>query len=154
MIVKAELLAEIIKELKGHGQKVVFTNGCFDILHAGHVFYLDAAKKQGDFLIIGLNSDDSVARLKGPDRPLNRWKDRAVVLDTLRPVDFVTGFSEDTPYELIKLLKPDVLIKGGDYRIEDIVGAGLVKKEGGSVLTIPFVEGRSTTALVNKIKSL
>lgn len=152
MILNRLTLSELIKELKALGQKTIFTNGCFDIIHCGHTKYLSEAKKLGDILIVGLNSDDSVKRLKGEDRPINNQKDRALVLDCLKPVDFVTVFDEDTPYNLINLLKPDVLVKGGDYKIDDIVGADIVKKCGGEVVTIDFVEGKSTTNIIRKMK--
>lgn len=152
MIIDRYSLKEKISELKAEGKKIVFTNGCFDIIHSGHIFYLGEAKKSGDVLVIGLNSDDSVKRLKGNDRPINNESDRALVLDALKFVDFVTIFEEDTPYELIKLLQPDILVKGGDYKADEIVGADIVRENGGKVLIIPYVKGKSTTALINKIK--
>lgn len=152
MIIDRYSLKEKISELKAEGKKIVFTNGCFDIIHSGHIFYLGEAKKSGDVLVIGLNSDDSVKRLKGNDRPINNESDRALVLDALKFVDFVTIFEEDTPYELIKLLQPDILVKGGDYKADEIVGADIVRENGGEVLIIPYVKGKSTTALINKIK--
>lgn len=132
--------------------ELVFTNGCFDVLHVGHVRYLSASRAFGKFQVIGLNSDQSVKRLKGPGRPLNREEDRAEVLLGLRSVDAVVLFDEETPYELIKALKPRVLTKGGDYNRNTIVGADLVEAGGGKVVVIPFEEGYSTTGLVNKIK--
>lgn len=127
--------------------RIVFTNGCFDIIHAGHVQYLNQAKSLGDILIVGLNSDDSVHRLKGPTRPINSEEDRATVLGALKPVDYVVIFDEETPYELIKAIQPNVLVKGGDYKIEDIVGAGIVDE----TIVLPFLEGRSTTKTINQM---
>ena len=125
--------------LKLHQQKIVFTNGCFDVLHFGHVHYLLEARKLGDILVVGLNSDDSVRRLKGPARPINGEKERAFVLAALGCVDYVVLFEEDTPENLIKAVRPDVLVKGGDYALDQIVGADFVRQNGGSVTTIPFV---------------
>lgn len=139
-------------DLKHHGQKIVFTNGCFDVLHFGHVHYLLQAKALGDILVIGLNSDDSVRRLKGPTRPINGENERAFVLAALVCVDYVTLFEEDTPEELIKVLRPDVLVKGGDYTLDNIVGADFVTQNGGIVTTIPFVEGFSSTLIIEKLK--
>ena len=133
-------------------KKVVFTNGCFDILHAGHVDYLRKARSLGDCLIVGVNSDASVKRLKGNDRPVNCLEDRMTVLSALEFVDYVIPFEEDTPYNLIKKVVPDVLVKGGDYTIDNIVGADIVRENGGEVTTIAFVEGKSTTGIINKIK--
>lgn len=144
---------ERIRSWRQDGRRIVFTNGCFDILHPGHVHYLEAAKKLGNILIIGLNDDDSVRRLnKGAGRPLNPLADRACLLAALKPVDMVVPFSEDTPLELIRALKPDVLVKGGDYMPDNIVGASEVKGWGGTVTTIPFVAGYSTTSLINSIQ--
>ncbi|MEL6535343.1 MAG: D-glycero-beta-D-manno-heptose 1-phosphate adenylyltransferase [Bacteroidota bacterium] len=137
-----------------NGERVVFTNGCFDILHLGHVDYLEKARAKGDRLIVGLNTDQSVSRLKGPSRPLVNEQDRARVMAALQCVDAVVLFGEETPLELIQLLSPDVLVKGGDYTLETIVGADVVLDKGGVVETIAFVEGRSTTALVQKIQGL
>ena len=133
--------------------KIVFTNGCFDIIHPGHVRYLNEAKSLGHILVIGLNSDNSVKKLKGTNRPIHHQKDRADVLSALYCVDVVTIFEEDTPYNLIQMIKPDILVKGGDYEIEQIVGYDLVKSYGGEVTTIPFVEGHSTTSILEKIYS-
>jgi len=131
--------------------KIVFTNGCFDILHRGHIEYLSQARDKGEVLIIGLNSDASVRRIKGEGRPVLDEMSRALVLASLRFVDGVVLFDEDTPYELIKLVQPDVLVKGGDYTEETIVGADIVKANGGEVVTIPIVEGYSTTEILRKI---
>ncbi len=132
--------------------KVVFTNGCFDILHAGHVLYLEEARNLGAFLVLGLNSDLSVSRLKGPSRPVNSFADRAVVLSGLRSVDLVVGFEEDTPYELIKSVAPDVLVKGGDWAASQIVGADLVIARGGQVQSLSFKPGSSTTSIIERIQ--
>ncbi|MBP1672495.1 MAG: rfaE bifunctional protein [Bacteroidetes bacterium] len=132
-------------------QKVVFTNGCFDVLHVGHVQYLAQAKSLGDLLIIGINSDHSVKRLKGEDRPINPENARALVLAALQFVDYVVLFEEDTPYNLIAQIVPDFLVKGGDYQIKDIVGADVVQNHGGQVITIPFVEGYSSSNIIKKM---
>jgi D-beta-D-heptose 7-phosphate kinase/D-beta-D-heptose 1-phosphate adenosyltransferase len=137
-----------LSQSKFNGAKVVFTNGCFDILHAGHVRYLNAARKRGDLLVVGLNGDDSIRRLKGASRPVNTFADRAEVLAGLACVDFVVGFDEDTPEHLIETILPDILIKGGDYTVDTIVGAKTVLARGGRVETIPLVEGKSTTAII------
>ena len=134
--------------------KVVFTNGCFDILHVGHVTYLEDAKAQGDKLIVAINSDESVRKLKGEERPLNHENDRAKVLAALGFVDAVIIFSEDTPLNLITELNPDVLVKGGDWPVDKIVGADHVLRNGGEVKSLPFVSGYSTSATIEKIKSL
>ena len=140
-----------IQKVVKQTQKVVFTNGCFDILHAGHVQYLEQAKQLGDILIVGLNSDASVKRLKGSSRPINNEQDRAMVLAALEAVDYVIIFSEDTPYELISQLQPDVLVKGGDWTEDKIVGADIVKAKGGAVYSLPFKEGLSSTKIIEAI---
>jgi rfaE bifunctional protein nucleotidyltransferase chain/domain len=145
---------KVVEELKKEGKKIVFTNGCFDIIHAGHVDYLEKAKSLGNFLIVGLNSDESVRRLKGKDRPINPQDQRKKVLSALKPVDLVIIFEEDTPERLIKEIKPDVLVKGGDWKIENIVGADFVKSYGGQVFTIDFVYDTSTSKIISKIRSL
>ena len=152
MIISRDTIADVCNELRVTNRQIVFTNGCFDILHAGHVTYLEKAKRLGDILIIGLNSDKSVKRLKGESRPVNSEHDRAIVLGALKAVDFVVYFEEDTPLELIKIIKPDFLVKGGDYKIENIVGADIVQDKGGEVVVIPFVEGKSTTNIINKMR--
>lgn len=134
------------------GQKVVFSNGCFDILHIGHIRYMQEASKLGDVLVIGLNSDSSVKRLKGADRPVNSEQDRAELLCALGFIDYVVIFEEDTPLELIKMIQPDVLVKGGDYSNEYVVGTKEVENRGGKLVLIPFVEGKSTTNIIEKIK--
>lgn len=134
-------------------KKVVFTNGCFDILHRGHLEYLARASEYGDFLIVGLNSDQSVKRLKGNDRPLNDEESRGLLLASLCFVDLVVVFGEDTPFEIIQLIQPDVLIKGADYKPHEIVGADIVKTKGGEVITIDLVEGFSTSNIIKRINS-
>lgn len=146
-----EELAKKPEPLKASGIKIVFTNGVFDILHAGHVRYLNEAAALADALIVAVNSDASARRLKGPGRPFNDEQDRAEVIAALECVSYVTTFDEDTPYELIKLLKPDVLVKGGDWPVDGIVGADVVKASGGEVYSLPYAEGYSTSALVEKI---
>ncbi|WP_456449633.1 D-glycero-beta-D-manno-heptose-7-phosphate kinase [Hydrogenimonas sp.] len=143
-----EALATTVTRLKSEGKKIVFTNGCFDILHLGHVKYLEKAKSFGDVLIVGVNSDDSVRRLKGPERPVNPEYDRAYLLAALDAVDFVTIFDEDTPYELIKVVEPDVLVKGGDYEGKEVVGSDIAKE----VRLVDFVEGKSTTKTIEKMR--
>jgi len=134
-------------------KKIVFTNGCFDIIHKGHVAYLNEAKKLGDLLVIGLNSDASVKRLKGPERPINNELDRQYVMSQLRPVDFVEIFSEDTPLNLILKVKPQILVKGGDWKIDQIVGGKEVIQAGGAVFSLKFVDGYSTTSIIHKIQA-
>ncbi len=133
-------------------QTVVFTNGCFDILHRGHVEYLARTKKLGDILIVGLNADKSVAKLKGKGRPVVKLKDRAYIISHLDMVDYVTSFGALTPKALIAKLLPDILVKGGDYRPDEIVGAKEVKKAGGKVVTIPLIKGRSTSRLIRRLE--
>ncbi len=147
ILTRTELKREIgaLREL---GKKIVFTNGCFDILHVGHVRYLREARELGDVLVIGLNSDSSVSKLK-PGRPVNPEAQRAEVLASIESVDYVTIFSEETPYELIRAIMPDVLVKGGDWKKEDIVGADLVPE----VHSLPFVAGISTTGIIKKIQN-
>lgn len=146
---------DLTRELatRRQGRKVVFTNGCFDILHVGHVRYLKEAKAQGDILVLGLNSDASVKVLKGPTRPLQNECDRAEILSSLASVDYVTLFGEDTPEKLIQEVRPDILVKGGDYKIETIVGAKFVQSYGGEVRALQFVDGKSTSEIVAKIKA-
>lgn len=151
MIVERHNIKELCEQLKSDGKSIVFTNGCFDILHSGHVFYLQKAKQQGDILILGLNSDASVRRLKGEKRPINNEKDRAIVISELKSIDYVVIFEEDTPLEIISLIVPDILVKGGDYKKEDVVGKDIVENNGGEVVIIPFVDGKSTTNIINKI---
>lgn len=145
---------EQVRAWQASGKKVVFSNGCFDILHAGHVEYLRAARKLGDVLVIGLNSDASVRRLKGPSRPICCETDRATVLSALEVVDLLTLFDEDTPEELIGMLLPDILVKGADWPLDRIAGARAVLEHGGAVLTVPLLEGRSTSGIIDKIVAL
>ena len=144
-------LSDFIK--KNPDKKIVFTNGCFDILHKGHVAYLNQAKEQGDILVVGLNSDTSVKRLKGETRPVNAELDRKFVLENLKAVDFVEIFSEETPLNIIKSIHPMVLVKGGDWSIDSIVGGKEVVSWGGKVLSLSFVDGYSTTGIIKKITS-
>ena len=145
---KIKTKEELVKLLENfRDKKIVFTNGCFDILHVGHVKYLEKAKSFGDMLIVGLNSDESVRRLKGKSRPVNTSSDRAYVLAGLESVSFVVEFGEDTPYELIDAIKPDILVKGGDYKGKEVVGSSLVKE----VKLVDFVDGKSTTNIINRI---
>lgn len=135
-----------------HEHKIVFTNGCFDILHLGHIDYLAKAAAEGSLLIVGLNSDDSVRRIKGDNRPITDQRSRSMALASLSFVDGVVIFDEDTPKKLIKMVQPDVLVKGKDYQEKDIVGADIVRKKGGEVVTMDIVEGYSTSAIIDKIK--
>ena len=146
-------LASIIASWRLTGQRIVFTNGCFDILHYGHISYLARARDLGDRLILGLNSDSSVSKLKGPERPVNKEHARAMMLASLHVVDAITVFDEDTPLELLRLFKPDVLVKGGDYTVDTVVGADLILNNGGKVELLPFEEGFSTTSLIQKMKN-
>jgi len=151
-ILSREIASQVLEKERGKGKKIVFTNGVFDILHRGHVELLLFAKSLGDILVIGLNTDDSARRLKGGDRPYNSFGDRAFVLAALSLVDYIVGFSEDTPLELIQEISPDVLVKGGDYKIEEIVGADYVASRGGKVVVAPYREGYSTSSLIEKIR--
>ena len=151
MIVERKNIKELSEQIKSEGKSIVFTNGCFDILHSGQVFYLQKAKQQGDILILGLNSDASVRRLKGEKRPINSEIDRAIVISELKSVDYVVIFEEDTPQEIISLIVPNKLVKGGDYKKEDVVGKEIVEGNGGEVVIIPFVDGKSTTNIINRI---
>jgi rfaE bifunctional protein nucleotidyltransferase chain/domain len=144
---------DVIRSWKEEGLKIVFTNGCFDILHLGHLDYLEKSRNLGDKLVIGLNTDRSVRKIKGPGRPINSEKARARMLAALVFVDAVIPFDEETPLELIKKVQPDILVKGKDYRIENIVGADFVMGNGGEVKTIDLIEGYSTTDLIEKIKN-
>jgi D-glycero-beta-D-manno-heptose 1-phosphate adenylyltransferase len=149
-----ETLARECNAWRITGKKIVFTNGCFDILHHGHLALLAQAASLGNILIVGLNTDSSVHRLKGPSRPITHEQDRLFQVASLLCTDAVCLFDEDTPLELIQLLKPDVLVKGGDYNINTIVGADFVQKNGGEVHIIPFVEGYSTTSIIDRIRGL
>ena len=150
-VIKAEKLALLVKDYQAAGKKVVFTNGCFDILHPGHSTYLAAARALGDFLVVGLNSDASIRRLKGDKRPIMAESARSQLLAALAAVDFVTIFDEDDPFQLIKLLEPDILVKGGDWDTSSIVGRDLVEARGGVVRVLPFIEKYSTTSIVEEI---
>jgi D-glycero-beta-D-manno-heptose 1-phosphate adenylyltransferase len=145
-------LAELVEELKNTKRKITFTNGCFDIIHAGHVRYLQAARQLGDVLIVGLNSDNSVSLLKGPTRPINNQEDRAEVLAALSSVDYVIIFGEQTAEKLIRVIKPDIYVKGGDYVVANLPEAELIDKLGGEIVLIPEVQGRSSSNIINKIK--
>jgi rfaE bifunctional protein nucleotidyltransferase chain/domain len=142
----------LVRQWKQEGKKVVFTNGCFDILHYGHVDYLEKARALGDKLVLGLNTDDSVSRFKGPSRPVQDERSRALVLASLQFIDLVVFFNEDTPLSLISELLPDILVKGSDYLAENIVGSDVVKRNGGEVKTIDFIPGYSTSRIIEKIK--
>lgn len=148
-----EQAVKLINSWRITGQTIVFTNGCFDLLHPGHVTYLEEARSLGDRLVLGLNDDDSVRRLKGASRPILPIEDRARILAGLAAIDVVVPFHEDTPRELIMLLCPDILVKGGDYQKHEIAGAEEVESWGGSVQVLKFVPGKSTTSIVDKIKS-
>lgn len=153
-IYQREELKQELERLRGEGRKIVFTNGCFDILHVGHVRYLQAAKDMGDVLVLALNSDASVKSLKGDKRPLITESERAVVVAALTSVDYVIIFSETTPLSLIEDLRPDVLVKGGDWAEEEVVGGEAVARWGGKVAIIPYIVGASTTNIVGKISKV
>ncbi len=144
--------SELVESLNGlrNYKKIVFTNGCFDILHIGHVRYLQEARAQGDVLVVGINSDNSVKKLKGPSRPIQNEQDRAEILSALSCVNFVCVFDQETPIDLIHQVKPDVLVKGGDWPIEKIVGSSFVMSYGGVVKSLQFIEGKSTTSIIEK----
>lgn len=152
-IVTKACLGKILQNLRKTGKRVVFTNGCFDLIHAGHVKYLQKAKKFGDVLILGLNTDNSVRRLKGKGRPIISQADRAEVLAGLQCIDYVVLFGEITPAKIIKYVKPDVLVKGADYKIKDIVGNDTVRRRGGRVKTVTMVKGKSTSSIIKKIRN-
>ncbi|MCA9400300.1 MAG: D-glycero-beta-D-manno-heptose 1-phosphate adenylyltransferase [Candidatus Omnitrophica bacterium] len=150
-ILNQETMKKKLPSLRRKGQKVAFTNGCFDILHYGHVAYLEKAKKEGRILIVGLNSDRSIRRIKGPNRPIIPQKYRAALLASLICVDYVVVFNQDTPYELIKMLQPDVLIKGADWKGKGVVGEEIVKNRGGKVEFIHYISGCSTSTIIQTI---
>lgn len=153
-VLSAQELQKRLKVLKAQGKKIVFTNGCYDILHPGHVDLLARARALGDVLVLALNTDASVRRLgKGADRPINTYAVRAFTAAHLASVDFVTSFDEDTPLELIRLLRPHVLVKGGDWSTDRIVGRDVVEADGGTVVSLPLLEGFSTTGLVERIRA-
>jgi len=151
MIVSLDELKKIRESYKKKSKKVVFTNGCFDLIHSGHVDYLIKARNLGDYLIVGLNTDDSVRRIKGEKRPILNQNERAFILSSLKPVDFVCLFDEDTPAKIIGELIPDILIKGSDWSIDKIVGRDIVEENGGKVVTIDFVNNQSTSNIINTI---
>jgi D-beta-D-heptose 7-phosphate kinase/D-beta-D-heptose 1-phosphate adenosyltransferase len=144
-------LCPLLDILRGAGKKIIFTNGCFDIIHTGHTRYLAQAKSYGDLLVVAVNSDVSVKKIKGEKRPINPQADRMETLAALEMVDFVTVFDEPDPYRIISALKPDVLVKGGDWPIEKIIGRDVVEARGGRVINVPYVEGASTTGIIEKI---
>lgn len=144
---------DLSQKLQRQNKKIVFTNGCFDLLHIGHVRYLEEAKKLGDILIVGINTDSSVKKLKGPTRPIQNENDRAEILASLKAVDHTVIFDQETPLKLIQTIKPNILVKGGDWKIEQIVGSEFVLKNGGIVKSLNFVDGRSTTSIIEKSKS-
>ncbi|KPK43016.1 MAG: glycerol-3-phosphate cytidylyltransferase [Omnitrophica WOR_2 bacterium SM23_29] len=144
-------LRNIILRFKGKGKKIAFTNGCFDILHYGHVNYLQKAKRLADILVVAINTDSSVKRIKGKDRPVINLKDRISTVAALESVDFVTSFNQDTPLNLIKLLKPDILVKGGDWNKNKIVGKDVVESVGGRVIKLPYVKGHSSSKIIKRI---
>ncbi len=152
-IFSAEELSVILRKLQGDGKKIVFTNGVFDILHRGHVEYLNRARELGDCLVVAINSDASVKQIKGEKRPVVTEADRAFVVSNLKSVDYVCVFGEDTPYNVIRMIQPDVLVKGADWKIEDVVGKDIVEARGGRVVTINYIEGISTTNIISKIRS-
>ncbi len=151
MVLDISQLSSIVNSLKQAGKRIVFTNGCFDIIHVGHVRYLKEARSLGDVLVVGLNSDESVRAIKGMNRPIVPQGERAEVLSSLRDVDYVVIFNEPDPYNTIAALRPDILVKGGDWSIENIIGRDIVESCGGKVCTIPFIEGASSTNIIESI---
>ena len=151
-IFSVDELVDILNERKN--RKVVFTNGCYDIIHLGHIQSLERAAELGDILIVAINDDESVSRLKGKLRPINSLQDRMEVVASIEYVDYVTSFGDDTPYEVISKIKPDILVKGADYKEEDVVGRDVVEAYGGKVVLVPYMDGRSTTRIINKIDSM
>jgi D-beta-D-heptose 7-phosphate kinase/D-beta-D-heptose 1-phosphate adenosyltransferase len=147
-------LEKTLAPIRAQGKKIVFTNGCFDLLHVGHVRYLQEARSLGDALVVGVNADASVKRLKGPSRPIQNENDRAEILAALACVDVTVIFTEDTPENLIMKVKPDILVKGGDWKIDSIVGAPFVMSYGGQVMSLQFVDGKSTTKIIEKSQNL
>ena len=152
-VIESEELSRLIEESRSEGLKIVFTNGVFDILHAGHLDYLKRSKKLGDILIVGVNTDESAKAIKGPNQPFNSQDDRAALLAGLECVDYVALFSEGTPINMISSVRPDLLVKGADYSADEVVGKAIVESYGGKVKLIPFKEGFSTSSLIEKIKS-
>lgn len=152
-ILKVKSPAQLKRVLRAQKKRIVFTNGCFDLLHPGHVTYLEKAKKLGDRLIVAINGDSSVQRLKGPSRPINPLSDRMKVVAALESVDYVTWFDQDTPLELIRMLRPQILVKGGDWKVNEISGSQDVVSWGGKVRCIQYIQGKSTTEMIAKAKS-
>ena len=153
MVLSLAKLQRVVRRLRRRGKRIAFTNGCFDLLHAGHLDYLEKIKSRADILVVALNSDRSVRRLKkGPGRPLVPERERARLVAALKPVDFVVLFSEPTPLKVIRALQPDVLAKGGDWKKEAIVGREVVERRGGKVIVVPYLKGHSTTGLVRRIR--
>jgi D-beta-D-heptose 7-phosphate kinase/D-beta-D-heptose 1-phosphate adenosyltransferase len=152
-VLRLQNIAKALAPFKEKHAKIVFTNGCFDLLHVGHIRYLQQARALGDLLVVGVNSDASVKRLKGPTRPVQNEEDRAEILAALACVDFTVIFPEDTPEKLIQAVVPGILVKGGDWKIDQIVGAHFVQSQGGKVLSLQFVDGKSTTKLIEKAKT-
>ena len=151
MVLDISQLSSIVNSLKQAGKRIVFTNGCFDIIHVGHVRYLKEARSLGDVLVVGLNSDESVRAIKGMNRPIVPQGERAEVLSSLRDVDYVVIFNEPDPYNTIAAVRPDILVKGGDWSIENIIGRDIVESCGGKVFTIPFIEGASSSRIIEDI---
>jgi D-beta-D-heptose 7-phosphate kinase/D-beta-D-heptose 1-phosphate adenosyltransferase len=151
-VMAPEHLDELLEEWRAEGKHIVFTNGCFDVLHRGHVEYLRFAKEQGDVLLVGINDDESVRRLKGEERPLNALEDRLEVLAALEPVDAVVAFGEDTPKDLVERVSPNVLVKGEDWADKGVVGREWVERHGGKVVLAPLIPGRSTSAILGKAR--
>ena len=146
-----EDLIKIRKKLKREGKKVVFTNGCFDLLHKGHIHLFREAKKQGDVLIVAVNEDASISKFKGRGRPIFSLEERLEILEAIEEIDYLVSFSEETPQKIISLLLPDVLVKGGDWKLEEVVGKEEVEKTGGKVVLVPYIRGYSTSAIISKI---
>ena len=153
MVIADSEIQNLCAKLHRQEKTIVFTNGCFDILHAGHVRYLQAAKKMGDYLIIGLNTDESVKKLKGQSRPINKQEDRAEVLMALKSVDYVVMFGEPTAESLLKKVLPDIYVKGGDYTVQTLPEAKVIQSYGGKIEFVSLLEGKSSTNIINKIKS-
>ncbi len=154
MIIDRQKLLSLIQKLKTEGKSIIFTNGCFDILHSGHIDYLKKTKELGNILIIGINSDESIKKIKQQNRPINKLLDRIIVLNSIKYVDYVVPFNEETPENLIKIIKPDVLTKGGDWNKKDVVGSAFVKSYGGRTVIIPYIKGKSTTNTIKRIRDL
>ncbi len=153
-LIDAESISETLSSIRDMGLTIVFTNGCFDILHPGHVDYLQQAKDMGDLLVVGINDDGSISRLKGADRPIHELDDRVTMLAALQCVDYVVPFSDDTPLSLIQSVRPDILVKGDDYTVSEIAGSEDVLSYGGKVELVPLLKGYSTTDIIDRIKNL